>query len=259
MNNRRKSSLFKNKEQEKKRLIMMIAIPVIILMLIIIIVRIDQSETPQEEIPIETTQAVVETQAQIEETKVAPAFFKESHPAIITLLETYFDARANANVEKMNEVYGVVDASEEQLETLKTSLWVNSKYIEKFTNVTTYMKEGVQLDDWLVYAVADISFHGADTVAPMVMWCYVKTSENGSFYICRSEELSTEELAYVEQINKEQEVLDVATAVTAQLKTALLEDEALNTVYGVLNSGSPIWTGEAPKPEEVKIIETQAE
>lgn len=259
MNNRRKSSLFKNKEAEKKRFIMMVTIPVVIIILIIVIVRMDRTEEPEVEIPVETTQAVVETMVSEEVEREVPAFFKESHPAITTLLETYFDARANANATKIYEIYGVLDASEEQVESLKTSLWINSKYIEKFENISTYMKEGVKLDEWLVYVVADICFHGVDTTAPMIMWCYVKMDEMGSYYMCSPESLSTDELTYIEEMNQESEVVNVAASVTERLKEALLEDEALNTVYGVLNSGSPIWSEEETKPEEVKIIETKIE
>lgn len=83
----------------------------------------------------------------------------------------------------MNEIYGVSGLSFTELEHEKTRLRSNSKYVQEFENITTYVRDGVTADSWLVYALADIKFHSVKTAAPMIMWCYVEKDSEGNFHI----------------------------------------------------------------------------
>jgi len=163
------------------------------------------------------------------------------------MMKKYFAARASADADTMNEIYGISGLSFTELEHEKTRLRSNSKYVQDFENVTTYVRDGVTSDSWLVYALADIKFHSVKTVAPMIMWCYVEKDSDGNYHIINDADLSEEVLQFVDRSNHSEEVRKLAPSVNVKLKEALSSDEDLNSVYGVLRDGSPVYdNGEEP-------------
>lgn len=165
-------------------------------------------------------------------------------------MKKYFTARASGDADTMNEIYGVSGLSFTELEHEKTRLRSNSKYVQEFENITTYVRDGVTADSWLVYALADIKFHSVKTAAPMIMWCYVEKDSEGNFHIINDTDLSENVLQFVETSNHSEEVRKLASSVNVKLKEALNSDEDLNSVYGVLRDGSPVYD-DGQEPEVV--------
>lgn len=165
-------------------------------------------------------------------------------------MKKYFTARASGDADTMNEIYGVSGLSFTELEHEKTRLRSNSKYVQDFENITTYVRDGVTADSWLVYALADIKFHSVKTAAPMIMWCYVEKDSEGNFHIINDTDLSENVLQFVETSNHSEEVRKLASSVNVKLKEALNSDEDLNSVYGVLRDGSPVYD-DGQEPEVV--------
>ncbi|MFR1039118.1 MAG: hypothetical protein ACLSE4_10035 [Clostridium sp.] len=148
----------------------------------------------------------------------------------------------------MNEIYGVSGLSFTELEHEKTRLRSNSKYVQDFENITTYVRAGVTSDSWLVYALADIKFHSVKTAAPMIMWCYVEKDSEGNYHIINDADLSEDVLQFVDTSNHSEEVRKLASSINVKLKEALNSDEDLNSVYGVLRDGSPVYdNGDEPE------------
>lgn len=176
---------------------------------------------------------------------------QDSDPEILSLMKRYFKARASADAETMNSLYGIGEADAATLEEQKARMRSNSKYVQSFENITTYVKDGVTADSWLVYAVSDIRFHAVKTAAPMIMWCYVTKDADGNYRISDNTSLSPEILQYIDAENRSEEVRRLASSVNVALKEALISDEDLNEVYGVLREGSPVWKGE----EETAVVQ----
>ena len=174
----------------------------------------------------------------------------DSVPEVLSLMKKYFTARASGDADTMNEIYGVSGLSFTELEHEKTRLRSNSKYVQEFENITTYVRDGVTADSWLVYALADIKFHSVKTAAPMIMWCYVEKDSEGNFHIINDTDLSENVLQFVETSNHSEEVRKLASSVNVKLKEALNSDEDLNSVYGVLRDGSPVYD-DGQEPEVV--------
>lgn len=174
----------------------------------------------------------------------------DSVPEVLSLMKKYFTARASGDADTMNEIYGVSGLSFTELEHEKTRLRSNSKYVQDFENITTYVRDGVTADSWLVYALADIKFHSVKTAAPMIMWCYVEKDSEGNFHIINDTDLSENVLQFVETSNHSEEVRKLASSVNVKLKEALNSDEDLNSVYGVLRDGSPVYD-DGQEPEVV--------
>lgn len=196
--------------------------------------EISEQGSQEAETVSETTEAVQE-KAWLQQDAV---------PEIVTLMETYFQARASADAESIQKLYGVSDTSAEELEEEKTRLRSNSKYVHKFDAVTIYVGEGLREGEWLVYTTTEICFFSVKTAAPMIMWCYVKTDADGNYYLVDGDTLSMAEKQFVEEKNYSEEVRRLASDINGRLKEALNTDEELNAVYGVLRDGSPVYQEE---------------
>ena len=260
-------------DTEKKALLPVLVIPLVVIVLMIVIVLADYGkkqaaepavaaetvETQPEE--TETMEAETETESAADETDAETETAEEngdpyatenlahdSVPEILSLMKKYFTARASGDADTMNEIYGVSGLSFTEMEAEKTRLRSNSKYVQDFENVTTYVRDGVTADSWLVYALADIKFHSVKTSAPMIMWCYVEKDSEGNYHIINDADLSEDVLQFVDRSNHSEEVRKLASSVNVKLKEALNSDEDLNSVYGVLRDGSPVYdNGEEPE------------
>ena len=264
-------------DEEKKALLPVLVIPLVVIVLMIVIVLADYGKKRAEEPPAVTETAETEEQepetmaetgesAETETDTAAEAeteaseenrdpyttenLTHDSVPEVLSLMKKYFTARASGDADTMNEIYGVSGLSFTELEHEKTRLRSNSKYVQEFENITTYVRDGVTADSWLVYALADIKFHSVKTAAPMIMWCYVEKDSEGNFHIINDTDLSENVLQFVETSNHSEEVRKLASSVNVKLKEALNSDEDLNSVYGVLRDGSPVYD-DGQEPEVV--------
>lgn len=264
-------------DAEKKALLPVLVIPLVVIVLMIVIVLADygkkrteepaavtetaETEEQEPETMAETGEsAETETDAEAEaETEASEEngdpyatenLTHDSVPEVLSLMKKYFTARASGDADTMNEIYGVSGLSFTELEHEKTRLRSNSKYVQEFENITTYVRDGVTADSWLVYALADIKFHSVKTAAPMIMWCYVEKDSEGNFHIINDTDLSENVLQFVETSNHSEEVRKLASSVNVKLKEALNSDEDLNSVYGVLRDGSPVYD-DGQEPEVV--------
>ena len=264
-------------DAEKKALLPVLVIPLVVIVLMIVIVLADygkkraevppavtetaETEEQEPETMAETgesaeteTDAEAETETEASEENGDPYATEnlthDSVPEVLSLMKKYFTARASGDADTMNEIYGVSGLSFTELEHEKTRLRSNSKYVQEFENITTYVRDGVTADSWLVYALADIKFHSVKTAAPMIMWCYVEKDSEGNFHIINDTDLSENVLQFVETSNHSEEVRKLASSVNVKLKEALNSDEDLNSVYGVLRDGSPVYD-DGQEPEVV--------
>ena len=262
-------------DAEKKALLPVLVIPLVVIVLMIVIVLADYGKKRAEEPPAVTETAETEEQepetmaetgesAETETDTAAEAeteaseetgdpyatenLTHDSVPEVLGLMKKYFTARASGDADTMNEIYGVSGLSFTELEHEKTRLRSNSKYVQEFENITTYVRDGATADSWLVYALADIKFHSVKTAAPMIMWCYVEKDSEGNYHIIKDENLSEEVLQLIDVSNHSEEVRKLASSVNVKLKEALNSDEDLNSVYGVLRDGSPVYdNGDEPE------------
>lgn len=283
------------KDEERKKLLKAAVIPLVVVILILVIVIADSDKDAKE--PIDAKPAVVSEVVQKPETEAAeeaaadngeqesdeeptaeaseeetteaaaemgrahePILKKDSVPELLSMMKEYYQARATGDAELLNKLYGIDGLSVTALEAEKTRMRSNSKYLRGFDNIVTYVADGLTENEWLVYSTCDMHFHSVDATAPMIMWCYVVKQEDGTLLIQKPEALSTEVLHHVDVISRSQEVRSLASDINVRLKDALLTDEALREVYGVLRDGSPVYQGdEAEEAEAVQILDGQTD
>lgn len=260
--------------KDPKKMLPVVLIPAAVIVLIAVIVLSDRKQTVTSAVQTETTQenaqggdgsessdgeetsestdgnqadAEGESKAEGESADSETENFesdtlkKDSVPEILSLMKTYFQARANADASALNQVYGGGEKEEWQLQKEASKLRSNSKYVQTFENVTTYVTEGPESDTWLVYALADIRFNSVKTTAPMIMWCCVQKDSEGNYHILRDDDISDEMQKFVDTENHSENVRRLASSVNTKLKDAIESDEELKTVYGVLRDGSPVY------------------
>lgn len=260
--------------KDPRKMLPVVLIPAAVIVLIAVIALSDRRQAPTSAVQTETTQenaqggdgsgaseeeagsehadgtqaeADGESKAEGERTDSETENFesdtlkKDSVPEILSLMKTYFQARANADASALNQVYGGGEKEEWQLQKEASKLRSNSKYVQTFENVTTYVTEGPESDTWLVYALADIRFNSVKTTAPMIMWCCVKKDSEGNYHILRDDDISDEMQKFVDEENHSENVRRLASSVNTKLKDAIESDEELKTVYGVLRDGSPVY------------------
>lgn len=266
----RKNSWF-NKEQ--KKFLQVLAVPLVVIILIIVIVLADRVNKKKEESPVvgpvevmtptntaPETQASEPTTGETEPTEPADPFEtdtlkRNTDPGIESLMQNYFTARKTADPQLMNQLYGLGELNEWQLETEHVRLWTNAKYMTDFTNISIYVMDGLSPDSWLVYATTDIKFRRVETLAPMIMYSYVTKNVDGNYFLVNNKELSFEIDQFIEKANKSEGVCRLAAAVNSGLQGALNSDEELKSVYGILHSNSPVWGDEYQESmAEVKIL-----
>ncbi len=287
------------KAEERKKLLKAASIPLVVIVLLIVIAAVDHikkepeadeaktavvSETllepsaeetssddgesgASEEITGQETESEQESETESEGTDEMqemeasePVIQKDSHPELLSMMKDYYEARANGDAELLNKLYGIEGLSIAALEAEKTRMRSNSKYLRGFDHIVTYVSEGLNEKEWLVYSTCDMYFHSVETVAPMIMWCYVVEQEDGTLLIQKPEDLSPQVLQHVDLVNRSQEVRSLASDINVRLKEALLADEALNEVYGVLRDGSPVYQDrEEKETEAVQILSEESE
>lgn len=271
-------------EQGSISLLQVLMVPLVVIVLVVIILAADKKEdllNPSEEEqaawetegnPEETeneddkTLEEAETENEVqsaEETQSTDPFEtevlrKDSDPEILELMKRYFRARASADAQALSQLYGRNDVSEQELVELEKRLQSISRYVQTFEHVATYVMDAAEPDTWLVYAVTDIRFHTVKTAAPMIMWTFVKKSAD-EYILVSPDQLTKNQLRLVDVAGHSEEIRRLASSVNEKLKEALMEDGDLNTVYGVLRDGSPVWEGKESSQPVVVIGEEQEE
>jgi uncharacterized membrane protein len=282
--------------QEQKHMIPMIGLAVLAVLLIIIIVIVDHkgkvkdvpaeqatieesamesAESPEESIteneedllnrpepgeePEEEETAEEETESGNTASYATENFRQDSDPEILSMMQRYFEARSVADAETINELYGITDMSEADLESERMLLLKNAKYISSVSDITTYVMDGTDENNWLVYTTAQIKFYTARVKAPMVMWCYMQKGEDGNYVMLDSRQLTSAMQERVTEANHSDEVRRLAADINAQLRQLLTEDEGLAEAYGVLYSGSQVWEGTQETEAEVVVLGEGAE
>ncbi len=271
-----------SKGNGKTGLMPVFTIPLIVIILIVVIVVTDWKKKPEEAgttLPPQTVDMLLEAETMVNEAdKEGSAEYTElkteapetntldefeteglrrdSVPEILDLMKRYFAARASADVEMMNCIYGGCVMSAETLEEQKSLMRNNAKYVRDFENVTTYVQQGLEADHWLVYALADVRFHSVNTTAPIILTGYVRRDADGNYLLMKMEELSENVRQFIEVSKHSEEVRRLASSVNVKLKIALNEDEDLKAVYGVLRDGSPVYS-DRESGAEVVILEDE--
>lgn len=222
-------------KEEIRRLLKFLFFPLAAVILIFAVIVLDKPEQAGNDPANASTEAVDSSAGEAEGTPSESAkeitLQEEAIPAIHDLMEAYFKARKTCDIEALSKVFGNT-CSGEELKEQGTRMEEEVKFYQSFENLVCYTVPGVDEGDYVVYARFDIKFRQAETLAPSLVVCYVKTAADGSYYLAA--DTNTEQSGFMEKANQSEAVQKLAKEVNSGLESTLKSDENLLAVYHIL-------------------------
>ncbi len=236
-------------------------IPVIILALIVIIVaynkRVKKSAI-KEEASAEQTVAVesmssAESVAETEDSTIVREYYDEY---LTAFFEQYFEARLNADTDTLYTLTGVSNQTDEQTAALQAQLKTQAGYIESYQDIRQYAVNALEENSKLVFVTYNVKFRRVETLAPGIMYCYVKVNDANQFEIV--ENLNSDETKFVnEYITNHSEVQSIINSSNSKLLQAISNDERLAVIYDAFQSGRIYTDSQENIDSEVSLIEVE--
>ena len=177
----------------------------------------DEPKTQAEE-PVESSDDAEKEETQ-DEKKDENVLQKNAYPEVNSLIDSFYTAWGQKNVEQMKELTDSFDATDEA----KVS---NASYIENYSNVTVYTKQGLTEDSFAVFVSYDLKFTDVETAAPGLSQLYVMKNDEDRFIIHNDD--SNEEInAYMAEVTQDADVQALITEVETRLNEAMDADPEL--------------------------------
>lgn len=153
---------------------------------------------------------ILETENQSETEAAIPLV--ENDPAILDVVQKYYTAIAEKDIETLKQIVESLDEKDQQAIE-------SNDVIESYNNISVYSKAGLEEGSYVVYAYYDGKLAGFDTLMPSLMGLYLCTNEEGSLYVADWED-DTAVTAYIEQMNAEADVKALIDRVDAACQAA---------------------------------------
>lgn len=237
-----KSSDNQNSNDFLKRYGKYIAVIAVALILIIIIVFSGKKQDADVTTGVNTEVIDLPGANETESTENPNALKEDAYPEINQLINTYFTALKNQDVETLSnimETNGEIDEEKIRKE---------GEYIEDYRNIKCYTREGIVEGTYIVFPYYDIKFLNVDTLAPSMIWLYVCTNEDGSLYINKST-FDGEVAAYIDEVCNSEEAKQLVESVESSFAAAMEQDETLAQFVTKLREGADPTIPEETEPE----------
>lgn len=256
-------------EEELKKYLKFLIIPALVIVLVLAIILAERlakrqnggdtqaAAAPSESAPVieiaiengegepDTVPAEEGEQAEADAEGAGQTFAKDEVLEVNTLIESYFTAKQNADVETIYRLFGRQDT--EGMEELRNDYRYTARYTDGYENIVCYTRPGPIEGSYLAYISYDLKFKNVETPAPGLFRVYIITNEEGALQMVDSSLQDQVVLQEFSDAEKTDELILLRTQVYAKLRQALETDPDLAGVYGVLQKNSS-----AGEPEESK-------
>ena len=139
-----------------------------------------------------------------------------------TLINRYFDAYAEGDTQTLSEITKGLD-EEDYLRIEEIS-----KYIDYYTTIDVYSKDGPQPGTYVVYAYTEELLQDYSNAVPGLTTMYVASDENGNLYIDASAQ-SEEVTNYIQTVTVQEDAIDLNNRVNADYNKLVAEDADFNS------------------------------
>ena len=174
------------------------------------------------------------------------------------LFQDYFNARLEGDTDTLYRLTGVTNQTEEQTASLQKKLKTQAGYIETYQDIQQYAVDGLEKNTKLVFVTYNVKFRRTDTLAPGIMYCYVKVNDQNSFEIV--ENMSPEQTKFVNNyITNHSEVQELINATNSRLLEAISSDQRLAVIYDAIQSGRIYTDSQEEIDSEVSLISVETE
>lgn len=214
-----------------------VILPMILLVLVSATVVISLNAKSKVEAAAEEALSVLEeTKAEVQEVKEI-VFEVDTYPEINSLLKQYYTAL------EMGDVDTLIDIQSSVTNTEIIRLQKMCEYIDQYTFLSVYTKPGPYQDTFIAYAYTEVILKGSETAIPGLQAFYICMDDNGVYYINNSE-LTNEEAAYIDNIAKQADVVDLKNTVNVKYHTAMEENEELSKHWAEISIEIDLAVGE---------------
>ena len=170
-----------------------------------------------------------------------------------SFFQKYFTARLEGDVDTIYAMTDVANQTDEQKQVLQDELKTQAGYIEAYQDIQQYCGDGVEPYSHVAFVTYNVKFRRVDTLAPGIMYCYLKVNDQNEFEIV--ENLTPEEQKLVnEYLTKHQEVQELVTSTNSKLLEAISSDERLAVVYDAFQSGRIYKEDQSVIDQQVSLI-----
>lgn len=146
---------------------------------------------------------------------------EDGYPEIDTLFVDFYKAKNNRDVDAMKALLSDPTKVESQEDLQK-----KTQYIEKYSNIKTYTKKGVEEGTYIVYVYHEIKFTGIKTPAPGLSKFYVVTGEDNKVRIF-SGDMDEDTKTYFDARNDDEDVAKLIDMTNEKSEEAVHKDEDL--------------------------------
>ncbi len=144
---------------------------------------------------------------------------KNEDPKIEELINTYYTASVNADIETIRSL--VEDLEDTEVLRIQET----SKYTESYPTVDIYTKEGPTDNTVLVYVCTEVKFTDIEEPLPGMTSYFVRIDENGDYRIVK--ECSESEANYIRLVTLQDDVVDMNNRVVAAYNDMVASDPEL--------------------------------
>lgn len=216
-----------------------IVLPVILVvcvgLTIVIAIRANKRKVEQEEAVVASEEG---TEGETIEVPDVP-LEQDAVPEVNELFNSYYTAMVEGDTDTMGDLVYYLDANE----VLKAK--ETSKYLESFSTLEVYTKPGPREGTYIAYVYVDLKFNDYEKPVPGMRVYYVCTNEDGAYYINEDGDEGDDELRYMRELQKQEDVIDLNNKAAVAFNDMVAEDESLAKFLVELNEEIEKNVGEA--------------
>ena len=138
---------------------------------------------------------------------------------VLTVMTSYYTAKTNKDLETLKKLDPSLDETEEKAN-------LDSSYVESYSNIKTYSKQGPADDSCVVYVCYDGKVQNIDTLVPSLTQFYLKKGADGSYVITDPTGDQAAE-SFIEETRTSTEVQNLIDTVNKQCEDAKNSDPVL--------------------------------
>ena len=160
---------------------------------------------------------------------------ENGEPGITELMNTYFQAVSDCDMDTFVKLFTSQDTSEE--EHYRQEFEEQKQYISGYQNVKCYTTPGLRDGEMAAYVYYEILYTGVETPAPSLVRIYAIRAEDGSWQIDDGK-MSEELTQYFEELSVNEDVRLLSKQTDEAMDAAMEQDEALKERVEFMKQGA---------------------
>ena len=177
----------------------------------------------------------------------------DAHPEVKELVSTYYNSYAAGDIDKLLAITQSLSDME------KSYVKMMNEYVESYSDVTCYTKEGLEEGSFMVSATFNMNCTGVEGGLPGMDFFYIRTDKDGKIYIdnryssfnrnIKEQETEPEVDALIEEFEGGDDVQKLRNEFQEKYDAAVAGNENLKQMANTVSEAIKQWK-DSYKPEE---------